>query len=71
MIAIPEGEEHDEYYDLFEHTPDGWLCYNGHNEWGKMSERKLSKDVRDGVRRAPEPISQEQVDALLAIADLD
>lgn len=71
MMDIPEGDEHDDYYDLFQHTDEGWLCYNGHGEWGKMSESKLSQDVDKGIRQAPEAIGEKEAARLVELADQD
>ena len=69
MFDIPEEDNHQDYYDLFERTPHGWLCYNGHDEWGKLSDRRFAKDVRDGIRQSPERIDKDTALEMIRLAD--
>ena len=71
MCDIPEDDHHDDHSDLFRRTPSGWLCYNGHGEWGKLSERRFAKDVRDGIREYPQRIDGAQVEQMMHLADQD
>jgi hypothetical protein len=77
-VQLLLGDSEEEYFDVFQHTQDGWAVFNQSyegdpGEWVAQSEKAFAKDVYlrqgettpVGIRGIPQPLSEQEAQLMI------